>query len=56
MHDSKQTGQPETWLPFTERLVADRHSFTVIDIAGGRLTLRQIDSNANLIDRIEVTK
>ena len=54
--DSKQTGQPETWLPFTERLVADRHSFTVIDIAGGRLTLRQIDSNANLIDRIEVTK
>ena len=56
MHDSRQTRQPETWLPFTERRVADRHSFTVIEIAVGRLTLRQIDSNANLIDRIEVTK
>jgi hypothetical protein len=41
---------------FTARLVADRHSFVVLDIAPDRLQLRAYDENGEDLDRIVLTK
>jgi len=41
---------------FTARLVADRHSFVVLDIAPDRLQLRSVGENGDELDRIVVTK
>ena len=41
---------------FTARLVADKHSFVVLDIAPERLELRAIGANGNELDHITITK
>jgi hypothetical protein len=41
---------------FTARMVADRHSFVVVDLTPDRLLLRAIDIHGETIDRIEITK
>ncbi|MDZ4833855.1 MAG: metallophosphoesterase [Candidatus Melainabacteria bacterium] len=48
--------RPEDWKPFTHKLIADRHSFTVADLAGDKLTLRQIDLGGKEIDKLVITK
>lgn len=49
-------GPPENWAPYTAKLVSDRHSFTMIETDGGKLTLKQIDANGNVFDEIKITK
>ena len=44
------------WVPYTAKFVADRHSFTVIDLTTDRLQLRALDLTGKEIDRIEITK
>ena len=44
------------WIPFTARYVADRHSFTAVDLDSTTLTLRQIDEDGAEIERIKITK
>ncbi|MBK9141385.1 MAG: metallophosphoesterase [Candidatus Melainabacteria bacterium] len=46
---------PELREPFTCKLVGDRHSFTLLDVEPGRVTLRQVDSNGVEIDRIVIS-
>jgi hypothetical protein len=41
---------------FTARLVADKHSFVVLDISPDRLELRAIGANGNELDHITITK
>jgi hypothetical protein len=57
------TGRPAAWLrpedgnvAYVERLVADRHSLTVVDMRPDRLVLRQIDGGGNLLDRIRIDR
>lgn len=47
---------PGNWVPFTTKYVADRHSFSVIDLKPNELTLRQIDIAGEEIDRMVITK
>ena len=56
LHNPEQTGLKETWLPFTARLESNRHSFTLLDIDGNKLVLRQIASDGAELDRVEVEK
>ena len=49
-------GPPENWAPYTKKLISDRHSFTMIETDGGKLTLKQIDANGNVFDEIKITK
>ncbi len=51
-----QTQPPGNWVPYTAKFVADRHSFTVIDLTTDRLQLRALDATGTEIDRIEITK
>lgn len=48
--------RPQDWKPFTHKLIADRHSFTVADLNGDTLTLRQIDLGGKEIDKLVITK
>jgi hypothetical protein len=47
---------PSGWMPFTHKLVFDRHSFSVIDVADRMLTLRQIDEDGVEIDAFTIAK
>lgn len=42
--------------PFTHKLVFDKHSFTVAELDGTRLKLRQIDEDGKLIDYLVIEK
>jgi len=55
-YDPDQTDNTPTWQPFTQKLISDTYSFTVVDIDGRSLTLRQLTENGAEIDRITVTK
>ena len=63
LYDSEFTGKPETWkndlglaVPFTEKFIADRHSFTQVTLSAHQLLLRQVDEDGAEVDRITVTK
>jgi acid phosphatase type 7 len=47
---------PGNWVPFTEKLISDRHSFSLIETRGKILTLQQIDLTGKVIDEIKITQ
>lgn len=62
LYDVDFTGQPSRWVrpedgsvAYVDRLVADRHSLTVVDVRPTQLTLRQVDERGVEIDRIRIT-
>lgn len=55
-YDPDQTDNVATWQPFTQKLVSDLYSFTVVDVDGSRLTLKQISERGDELDRIVITK
>ncbi|MBI5773254.1 MAG: metallophosphoesterase family protein [Verrucomicrobia bacterium] len=63
LYDPEFTNQPDKWkndeghtVPFTTKLIADRHSFSVVELDQQTLVLRQVDEDGKEIDRITVTK
>ncbi len=56
LYDQDQEGDPDTWQKFTDKFISTIHSFTVVDVVGKELTLRQIGSNGKEIDSIKITK
>jgi hypothetical protein len=63
LYDADFTGAPARWrrpeddnVEYVVRLVADRHSLTVVDVQPTTLQLRQIDEGGREIDRIRITK
>jgi acid phosphatase type 7 len=63
LYDADFTGAPARWrrpedgnIEYVVRLVADRHSLTVVDVQPTALRLRQIDEHGREIDRIRITK
>lgn len=47
---------PANWVPFTKKLISDRHSFTLIKTDNKILTLRQIDLTGKTLDEIMITQ
>jgi acid phosphatase type 7 len=64
LYDSQLSQKPElwkhepleNWAPFTQKLISDRHSFTLIETNGKVLTLQQIDLIGKVIDQIKITR
>jgi hypothetical protein len=64
LYDKEMSAKPfmwkhepqENWVPFTVKMVSDIHSFTLIETAGKKLQLRQLDSRNQVIDQITITK
>lgn len=56
LYDRWQTDVRASWQPWTRAFVSDRHSFTVLDVDGRRLKLRQLDAEGRELDAITLTK
>jgi predicted MPP superfamily phosphohydrolase len=64
LYDSSLSGNPElwkhdpqqNWVPFTKKIVSDRHSFTIIETDGKKLILKQYDGKGVVFDEITMTK
>lgn len=50
------TWRKELWKPFTHKVFGDRYSFTVCDLDGDTLTIRQVDVIGREIDKLVITK
>lgn len=56
LYDPWQTDAKASWQPWTRAFIADRHSFTVLDVTAKALTLRQVDAEGRELDAITLTK
>lgn len=56
LYNPEQQQDKDSWQKFTYKFVSVIHSFTVLDVKGNSLTLRQVDVNGNDIDKIYITK
>lgn len=56
LYNPEMTGQPDTWQPFTDKYIADHHSFTVADIQGKTLKIRQILDDGKEVDSFQLNK
>jgi hypothetical protein len=51
-----QEDDPSSWQPFTRTMIARVHSFSLADIDGPTLTVRQLADDGREVDRFVVTK
>jgi 3',5'-cyclic AMP phosphodiesterase CpdA len=56
LYDRDQEGDAASWQDFTARFISTTHSLTVVDVAPGRLLLRQVSAAGAELDRIVVTR
>ena len=56
LHDPGRQQLPQTWLEFTERLVSNVYSFTLLEVERDRLLLCQVDESGTVIDTFTVTR
>lgn len=56
LYNPEQTKDKDSWQKFTASFESRVHSFTVMDVNGNTLVLRQLDINGKEVDRLKVTK
>lgn len=56
LYDPWQTDVRTSWQPWTRVFISDQHSFTVLDVDGRTLKLRQLDAEGRELDAITMTK
>jgi 3',5'-cyclic AMP phosphodiesterase CpdA len=56
LYNPEQNDDPDSWQKFTDRFVSRVHSFTVADIDGKSLAIRQVASDGTELDRFSITK
>ncbi len=56
LYNPEQTTDQDSWQKFTVKFESRVHSFTVLDVNGKSLTLRQVDINGKEVDKIKIIK
>ena len=56
LYNREQTKDKDSWQKFTVKFESRVHSFTVMDVDGATLVLRQLDINGKEVDRIKISK
>ena len=56
LYNSEQQGDPASWQPFTAKFIADQHSFTQVEIEGGKLAAKQIGAHGKVVDQFAIAK
>ena len=56
LYNPEQQTLPDTWQKFTNKFISTIHSFTLVDVNGKILKLRQVDINGRDVDAITITK
>ena len=56
LYNPEQQSDTDSWQRFTTKFVSTVHSYTVMDVEGSTLVLRQVNINGKEVDRIKITK
>jgi hypothetical protein len=56
LYNPEQQKDTDSWQRFTTKFVSTVHSFTIMDVNGSELVLRQVNINGKEVDRIKITK
>ena len=56
LYNPEQTKDKDSWQKFTVKFESRVHSFTIMDVNGRELILRQVDINGKNLDMIKITK
>jgi calcineurin-like phosphoesterase family protein len=56
LYNPEQTKDKDSWQKFTVRFESTVHSFTLMDVNGSELILRQVDINGNEVDKVKIVK
>jgi 3',5'-cyclic AMP phosphodiesterase CpdA len=56
LYNPEQTKDKDSWQAFTKSFESTVHSYTVMDVNGNTLVLRQLDINGREVDRVKITK
>ena len=56
LYNPEQTKDTDSWQKFTVKFESRVHSFTILDVNGNTLVLRQLDINGKEVDRVKITK
>lgn len=56
LYNPEQTKDKDSWQKFTTSFESRVHSFTVMDVNGNTVVLRQLDINGKEVDRLKIVK
>ena len=56
LYNPEQQHDKDSCQKFTDKFVSTIHSFTVVDVKGNSMTLRQIDVTGKEVDKLKITK
>ena len=56
LYNPEQQKDKDSWQKFTKKFISTIHSFTVVDVKGNSLTLRQVDVNGKEVDKFKIVK
>src|SRR5207244_1194903 len=56
LYNPEQQDDPSSWQPFTHKFISKVHSLTVVDVRGPALTVRQVSSDGQELDRFTLEK
>ena len=56
LYNPEQQDKPDTLQAFTDKYIANIHSFTVVEINGKQMLIKQLDEDGKELDRFTITK
>jgi acid phosphatase type 7 len=56
LYNPEQQNDPDSWQKFTDKFISTVHSFTVADVDGKTMTIRQLDVDGKELDSFRITK
>jgi hypothetical protein len=56
LYNPEQQTDPSSWQPFTNKFFSQQNSFSVVDIKGKTLRLRQISDTGKELDAFRIVK
>jgi len=56
LYNPEQQKDEDSWQKFTTKFISTLHSYTLMDVDGNTLVLRQLDLNGKEVDRMKITK
>jgi len=56
LYNPEQQTQPDGWQSFTSKFISTTNSFTIVDVKGKQLTVKQIGANGDELDRFVITQ
>jgi acid phosphatase type 7 len=56
LYNPEMQKMPETWQPFTNKFISEVHSFTVVDVDGRKMRVKQVSETGEEVDAWQIVK